>query len=486
MGEPAAARDDLRSFCRGALPLDGELEAWQRELLANPAPLNELVGEGQSAVNVVDPGPMEANGAELQEAAAAAGVSLRIFFARKANKCLSLVDRARELGYGIDVASLEELAQVCERGFDGPDVVVTAAVKPRSLLELALDRGATAVLDNADELRLLSQLTAERRQTGRVALRLAVELADRTPTRFGLGPSEAVRTAAQIATDPRLELVGLHFHLDGYSAEERARAVAEALAVADQVVAGSPELSFIDIGGGIPMSYLTDRKQWEAFWAAHRSALLGRGAPITFENHGLGLTAVGGVVDGRAEVYPYWQRPIRGAWLSGLLEAQITAGGARSTVAAALGRRGLELRCEPGRSLLDGCGLTAARVHFVKRRADGEALIGLGMNRTQCRSTSADFMVDPLLVAVADAAEGPALDGYLVGAYCIERELISLRRMRFPHGVAVGDLVVIPNTAGYLMHILESSSHQMPLAANYLHRDGELTLDPINSLRSRP
>ena len=60
---------------------------------------------------------------------------------------------------------------------------------------------------------------------------------------------------------------------------------------------------------------------------------------------------------------------------------------------------------------------------------------------------------------------GP-IEGYLVGAYCIERELLTWRRLRFPHGVAVGDLVVFPNTAGYLMHILESASHQIPLARN--------------------
>ena len=56
------------------------------------------------------------------------------------------------------------------------------------------------------------------------------------------------------------------------------------------------------------------------------------------------------------------------------------------------------MRCEPGRSLLDGCGVTAARVEFRKQRRDGTWLIGLAMNRTQCRSTSDDFLVDPLLV----------------------------------------------------------------------------------------
>ncbi len=78
-------------------------------------------------------------------------------------------------------------------------------------------------------------------------------------------------------------------------------------------------------------------------------------------------------------------------------------------------------------------------------------------------------------------ATGP-IEGYLVGAYCIERELLTWRRLRFPHGVAVGDIVVFPNTAGYLMHILESASHQIPLARNLvLRRAGEPFLDAIDA-----
>ena len=137
---------------------------------------------------------------------------------------------------------------------------------------------------------------------------------------------------------------------------------------------------------------------------------------------------------------------------------------------------------------MDGCGLTAARVEFRKQRRDGTWLIGLAMNRTQCRSTSDDFLVDPLLLrpagGVADEAPATAaIEGYLVGAYCIERELLTWRRLTFPSGVAVGDIVVFPNTAGYLMHILESASHQIPLARNLIATSFEEPfLDRIDAL----
>ena len=109
------------------------------------------------------------------------------------------------------------------------------------------------------------------------------------------------------------------------------------------------------------------------------------------------------------------------------------------------------------------------------------------MNRTQCRSTSEDFLVDPLLAPAgrrqSSETTGP-IEGYLVGAYCIERELLTWRRLRFPHGVAVGDFVVFPNTAGYLMHILESSSHQIPLARNLMVDGDDARLDQIDAEKS--
>ena len=93
--------------------------------------------------------------------------------------------------------------------------------------------------------------------------------------------------------------------------------------------------------------------------------------------------------------------------------------------------------------------MTVARVEFRKQRSDGTWLIGVAMNRTQMRSTSDDFLVDPLLLRPSGAGEPTeAIEGYLVGAYCIERELISWRRFSFPQGVAVGDLIAFPEHRG--------------------------------------
>ena len=103
--------------------------------------LSDWLDRHGSPLNVLDPAPLARNAGELAQAAAALGVELKIFFARKANKALTFVDEARRLGLGVDVASERELRQALDRGVPAGDLIVTAAVKPRALLELCRGLG---------------------------------------------------------------------------------------------------------------------------------------------------------------------------------------------------------------------------------------------------------------------------------------------------------------------------------------------------------
>ncbi|SDS13879.1 FAD/NAD(P)-binding protein [Corynebacterium timonense] len=431
----------------GMPPLRACLEPWAQRLLADNEACRGLIRDFSSPVNVVDAEPLKRNAAELVEAAAAEGVELRLYYARKANKALAFVDAVRDAGHGVDVASENELRQVLERGVRGRDIILTAAVKPDALLRLAIDSGVVISVDNAGEYERIADLAAGR--TVRVAPRLAPDPAAVAPTRFGERKDTWLRCCSSARAGVRV--VGVHVHLNGYAAADRRVALEEAVRLVDGLRDAGHELEFIDLGGGVPMSYLAHEEQWRAYEQAIAAQPHGYAEPFTWK------------ADPLTTVYPYWQSPTRGAWLR-----EVLGGG----TAAALRERGLRLHLEPGRALLDGCGLTLAEVAFVKERSDGVPLVGLYMNRTQCRSTSDDYLVDPILIRASEPGE--ELEAFLVGAYCIEDELILRRKVRFPSGVAPGDIVAIPNTAGYLMHILESASHQIPLARNVVWPAGEL------------
>lgn len=487
------APEAVRAGCAGVPPLEARLEDWMSALAADPGGLARLLAQHGSPLNLHELSPFARNAEEIRAAGEGLGVEPEIFFARKANKCLAFVEEAGRLGLGVDVAGERELRQTLEAGVDPARIVLTAAVKGESLLRLCADSGATVAIDNRDELELLDRLTADRRGAAMpLALRLTPGRLDpsRPTSRFGLPASEALDAARLVARRPALRLDGVHFHLDGYSADERARTIGEAFELVDALREAGHQPRFLDIGGGFPISYLREREQWDRFWREQRRAVRGDRRPLTFAGHGLGLRCSAGRVEGEPALYPYWQEPVRGDWLREILTATTRIGSRGQRVADALGGRGLELRCEPGRALLDGCGMTAVSVEFTKPYEGEDRLVGLAMNRTQCRTSSEDFLVDPLLVREpgepSPSEPSPGFDGYLVGAYCIERELLSWRRLRFGAGVRRGDMVLFPNTAGYLMHILESSSHQMPLARNLILDPGAPPLARLDRIDEEP
>lgn len=447
----AALEDPLR--VHGLPPLEPVRFEWSDRLLSDPRACEQLLDTFGSPVNVLNAGPMQNNIAELVRAGEAAGVETKVFYARKANKALLFADTVRDSGHGVDVASENELRQVLERGMPGERIILSAAIKPDALLRLAVDHGVVVSADNRAEYDRLCAIAAHAGTIARVAPRLAPDPENMPPTRFGERLSAWSDHLS--SPSPHARVVGVHAHLHGYAARDRQAALRECMELVDRLRGAGHDPEFIDIGGGVPMSYLAHREQWDAYQDAIGHQRSGYATPFTWKADPLTTT------------YPYWQSPTRGAWLT-----EVLSGG----VGDAMRERGLRLHLEPGRSLLDGCGVILTRVAFTKTRSDGLPLVGVEMNRTQCRTTSDDFLIDPVLIKQEERPEDARelLEAFLVGAYCIEDEVILRRKIRFPEGVAAGDIVAIPNTAGYFMHILESASHQIPLAKNVVWPDGAL------------
>ncbi|QQA41449.1 alanine racemase [Pelagovum pacificum] len=444
--------------CHGAVPLTARLEPWMQEAMS-PDWLRRAVDTYGSPVNIHAVAPFQRNMARFVDVAKSRGVQLTPYFARKANKCLSFVTSARDYGWGVDTASEAEVVQAIDAGVRGGRIVCTAAIKQADMIDACIGHGAEIMLDNHDELALVAARARELGRRASVGLRLSgfEHEGRKLYSRFGFPVSDLPELLDTLDQMPELSFGGVHFHLNGYDSAQRSSALVALLSHADRLrksVGGSP---YIDIGGGIPMSYLEQPDQLSTFLDAHDRALAGDAEPVTFHNQGLGRR------DGGApDAYPVAQSLVQDDWLASVLDTPAGTG----TIAQALVSSGIRLRCEPGRSALDGCGLTAARVVHRKRDSEGNWMIGLAMNRTQFRTGFQEVMVDPILIPTGADRQEEEMRGYLTGTYCTESEFLVLREMVFPAGVAIGDIVVFPNTAGYLMHFLESRSHQFDLARN--------------------
>jgi len=470
--------NDLFAYCAGVVPLRPVVAPWMRHQVQS-GQIAALVGEHGSPLNIQSAAPLAVNLAELVAAAQQRGLSCRPYFARKANKCLSYVEAARDADAGIDAASVAEVEQSLTLGVDPARIICTAGVKTQALVTLCVQYGVLLIIDNDDELMLVSQVAAGMGRQAPIGLRVAgfCHQGDMLHSRFGYAVAQLTKVMATVAEQhPALSLQGLQFHLSGYQAAHRASAIAQLLPYLEQLQLQREGRVFLDIGGGIPMRYLEDAAQWPAYLDAHADALAERRAPITYRNDALGRQKMP-TGWSAPDAYPTAHQTTQAAWLGDVLDTRHHGQPIHQLLAAL----DIQLRCEPGRSALDGCGMTVARVAHRKRDTEKNLVIGLEINRSQFRTGFAEVMFDAFMIPGDDRHSGEAVDGFLTGTYCTESEFIYRRCFRFPSGVARGDLLVFPNTAGYLMHFLESRSHQFELARNvFVQPDGSIDLDGID------
>lgn len=470
-------------------PLTPIMHPWITRITADANLLRSAIAEHGSPVNIHCLQPFEENLAAFGTVFRELDLNYRIYFARKANKCLSFAAQSHRLSQGIDTASYRELQQCLRLGVPAEDLICTAAVKTPALLELAIAHGVEVVIDNEDECMLIQQIATALNKRVSVNIRVGGFTVEgrQLHTRFGWD----ILTAARFVMDAmgegnrfdRLHYTGLHFHLNGYSIEQRVEAILQCLALADRLHDEGFRTKTLDIGGGILVNYLRSGTEWDTFTHTLKDAAADNAAPITYLNNPLGMTVLDGKPRGEPQVYPYYNAIHKEHFLRRILEYPANG---ESTVAHEIRKRGIAMRMEPGRSALDQCGITVARVAFRKTDNRGNLLVGLEMNGTQLRSSSADFLLDPVHLPSSPPAtsESPTY-GFLVGAYCLEQELILKRCIRFRTYPQVGDLMVFINTAGYMMHFYESEAHQFTLAANtFLEPTGGRIVEDIKFAES--
>lgn len=405
------------------------------------------------------PDAFTANLAAMREVLTGAGVDGFIYYAKKANKAAVFVERAATGGAGIDVASTGELREALGHGVRGEHLMVTGPAKNPDLLRLAVTHGATIAVDALDELdRVISLALTGRVRPARVLLRV---LPGAQPhSRFGMSESE-LATALERCLQARdaIRMEGFSFHLSGYALQPRADLAAR---LADQCLKARVmglEAGRISIGGGLPISY-TDADSWHTFLETQHPAHFH--ARKTFQPR---------------DFYPY-HSPVAGPEALAALLATCPEG-SEAALAEVIRDAGIQLLLEPGRALLDQAGATVFRIQGVKDR-DGYQILtvdGTSLSLSE-QWFHSEYLPDPQLIPVdQDAATGvfPASVG---AATCLESDMLTWRKIAFPHPPRVGDLLLYPNTAGYQMDSNESPFHDLPLPP-------KVVIDRIDQVRPR-
>ena len=445
---------------------------WMHELFNNQSVVKGLVERYGSPINVHHL-PSFNNNCELyKQVFESYGLKYRIFYARKANKSRGLVKQAFASGIGVDTASFKELEQSLALGGNNENLVLTAAIKTEAQIELAIKNGVPIILDNEDECVLTQAIANRIGQKANVGFRISGFTVDQEKlySRFGFDVDEVVNFIASYVGENKsfdmLDVTGLHFHLDGYSTYQRSVSLVASIQIFSKLKEKGYAMSFIDIGGGILMNYLEDEKEWNTFNEHLKKSVLEDGNDITFNNNGLGFRLEDGQLRGKLNTYPFFNEINKESFIREVLDFVDDQSGL--SVASLLVKNGVELRIEPGRSLLDQVGMTVAKVIHRKKDSKGQWLVGLEMNMSQMMSSSADFLLDPFMLYNSEVEKNENVDVFFTGAYCLERDVLLKRKITFPRLPAIGEYVAFVNTAGYMMHFFETEAHLFELSSNLM------------------
>lgn len=427
--------------------------AWVVELHEHPTVLGDIADAvGATPFHVLSPAQFTVNLAAFTDAMVTAGVLGRVYYGKKANKAACFARACAEANAGVDVASAAELVAALAGGVRGADLVVTGPAKSADLLWLATRHGCLIAVDALDELDRIIALTetiGPSVQPVRILLRV-LPAAD-PDSRFGLTEAEldiAIERCAAVRAV--LDMEGFSFHLTGYAIAPRAW---QAAALIDRCLAARERgliANSISIGGGFAVDYV-GAEAYQAFQAGYRDSWFHTNK--TF-----------------AEFYPYSSDTAGAAMLTAILDSEVP--GDYPDLAAKFARTGTTLLVEPGRALLDGAGFSVFPVQGYKPR-DGHGFLtvaGLSLSLSE-QWFASEYLPEPVLwPARPGSAPATACVG---GSSCLESDMLTWRRIRFPQTPRRGDLLLYPNTAGYQMDSNESEFHQLPLPTKVVVGTGD-------------
>ncbi|WP_018180577.1 diaminopimelate decarboxylase [Jongsikchunia kroppenstedtii] len=379
----------------------------------NGQPLTDLAQTYGTPLFVMDEDDFRANCRDIKQAF---GPQAKVHYASKAFLSLQVAQWVEQEGLSLDVCSSGELQLALRAGFPADRIALHGNNKSVDELDLAVTSGVGhVVLDSAVEIERLDDIADRHGVVADVLIRVTPGVEAHThefistaheDQKFGfaLAGDTALDAVRQVFAADNLRLVGLHSHIgsqifevDGF--EIAARRVLSLLRdiVAEFGVEKTAQLSILDLGGGLGISYLPSDDP-----------------PPMSE-----------------------------------LAAKLT-----DIVAAEAGLLGLPvptLAVEPGRAIAGPAGITLYRVGTVKDVAlDGNATrryvsVDGGMSdniRTALYQAEYDVRL------VSRVSDAPAAVSRVVGKHCESGDIV-VRDCWLPADVAPGDLLAVGATGAY-------------------------------------
>jgi diaminopimelate decarboxylase len=217
-------------------------------------------------------------------------------YAVKANSTLAILGLFAGWGAGMDVVSGGELFRAVRAGVDPGKIVYAGVGKTARELEEALRAGVLMFnVESRDELEQLDRVAGRVGQRARIALRVNPAIDPMThkyiatglkESKFGIEAERVLETYEHALRLGHLDVVGIHCHIGSQITQVGPfrEAVEKIADIVGRVRALGADLRYVDIGGGLGISYHQEEPPEPKHLSAELMPLLaGLGATIITE-----------------------------------------------------------------------------------------------------------------------------------------------------------------------------------------------------------
>jgi len=251
-------------------------------------------------------------------------VATLICYSVKANSNLAVLKSFADLGSGFDIVSLGELIRVQRAGGDPSKIVFSGVGKTAEEMKAALEAGILFFnVESAPELSLLNEVAVRLGKKAPIALRVNPDIDPKThpyistgfkKSKFGIEIGRAAEVYKEASGMKGIEVVAIDAHIGSqiFDLTPFTDSLKKLIALADDLSASGIKIEYIDIGGGLGISYTRDEKPPKPaeYAAVIKSVLAGKPYKLVLEpgrsligNAGLLLTKVIYLKEGTAKKF---------------------------------------------------------------------------------------------------------------------------------------------------------------------------------------
>jgi diaminopimelate decarboxylase len=194
-----------------------------------------------------------------------------VCYSVKSNSNLGVLSLLKKLGSGFDIVSGGELLRVLAAGGDPRKVIFSGVGKTRADMRLALSHNILCFnVESIPELHRLNEVAGSMGKKAAISLRVNPNVDAKThpyistglkENKFGVAYEDALATYRIAATLPHIEVAGIDCHIGSQLLDDAPllEALDKLIELIDPLAGEGIHLHHLDIGGGIGITYDTDK-----------------------------------------------------------------------------------------------------------------------------------------------------------------------------------------------------------------------------------